>query len=257
MTTLTFDSIGTSPRRPAIRHTRKPAAARAPVIKLAPATAPPSKPGNKLALLALLAGIGGLHAAAVVAFSGGTTGPTVAPRPAPIEIALAAPQVKPPPPPPPPPQIKPPPQAPRLVKAVPVAPSTPVVADDTPLGEAGADSVQVATASQAAAPVAPPAPPAPAPEPVTAPRGYAGYLSNPAPDYPAAAQRRGLEGRVVLKVRVLASGQPASVEVDKSSGHTILDDAALKAVARWVFAPARRGQLAIDGWVQIPLNFKI
>jgi periplasmic protein TonB len=92
---------------------------------------------------------------------------------------------------------------------------------------------------------------------VTEPRGYAGYLRNPAPDYPLAAQKRGLEGKVTLKVHVLASGQPESVAVATSSGHQILDDAAIKAVQQWAFAPARRGQTPIDGWVHVPLNFRI
>ena len=58
-------------------------------------------------------------------------------------------------------------------------------------------------------------------------------------------------------MHVLASGQPDSVTVAKSSGYQILDEAALKAVMQWAFAPARRGQAAIDGWVQVPLSFKI
>ena len=83
------------------------------------------------------------------------------------------------------------------------------------------------------------------------------YLRNPAPEYPLAAQKRGLEGQVVLKVHVLASGSPDKVTVAKSSGHAILDEAAIKAVLQWAFAPARRGSTPIDGWVQVPLNFKI
>jgi protein TonB len=130
-----------------------------------------------------------------------------------------------------------------------------VVAADTPLVAATADTVQVARAPVEAAPEAPPPPKVE--EPVTEPKGYAGYLRNPAPDYPPAAQKRGLEGKVVLKVHVLASGQPDNVTVAKSSGHQILDDAALKAVTQWAFAPARRGQTPIDGWVQVPLTFKI
>ncbi len=58
-------------------------------------------------------------------------------------------------------------------------------------------------------------------------------------------------------MHVLASGRADSVTVDKSSGHRMLDDAAVKAVLAWSFDPARRGQTAIDGWVKVPLNFKL
>ena len=36
-----------------------------------------------------------------------------------------------------------------------------------------------------------------------------------------------------------------------------LDQAAAEAVRRWRFDPARRGQTPIDGWVTVPLNFKL
>jgi protein TonB len=118
--------------------------------------------------------------------------------------------------------------------------------------------VQVATApTPAPAPVvaAPPAPPPP--EPVTEARGYVGYRSNPAPEYPSLAQDRGMQGRVLLKVHVLASGKADNVTVEKSTGFKILDDAAIKAVLQWSFDPAKRGQTPIDGWVTVPLNFKL
>jgi protein TonB len=208
--------------------------------------------------LALVGAIAALHGAVLVSISGERPHPVRA-VPKPIAIALVTPRQEPPPP--PPPKLQPQPQPPRTKAvaaaprpaAVPAAPSTPVVAADTPLAAASPDTVQVA-----AAPVTAPAPAAPAvAEKVTEPRGYAGYLNNPPPVYPPAAQKRGLEGQVVLKVHVLASGQPDNVSVARSSGHAILDDAALKAVAQWTFEPARRGQAAIDGWVQVPLNFKI
>ena len=249
MSTLTFDSISAAPRRKA---TRRPPAL--PVALTAPATfAVKRRP--QAGTIALVAAIVALHGVAVVSLSGAKHAGAPAPVPVPITISMAAPpEVIPPPP--PPPKIAAP--APRLKAAPPVpaaAPrpsAAPVVASDVPLVAATPETVQVAHAPVAAAPA-----PAPAEEPVTEPRGYAGYLHNPAPDYPPAAQKRGLEGQVVLKVHVLASGQPDSVAVAKSSGHQILDEAALKAVMRWAFAPARRGQTAIDGWVQVPLSFKI
>ena len=114
-------------------------------------------------------------------------------------------------------------------------------------------------APAAAAPATPaPAPAAPAaPARETAPIGDAAYLRNPAPDYPAFAQDQGWEGRVVLRVRVLANGSPDSVEVRTSSGRRMLDTAAVAAVKRWTFVPAKRGDEAVDGWVNVPIDFKL
>ncbi len=48
--------------------------------------------------------------------------------------------------------------------------------------------------------------------------------------YPASARLNGLEGRVVLKVVIRADGHLADVSVTKSSGHAVLDAAAMEAV---------------------------
>lgn len=113
-----------------------------------------------------------------------------------------------------------------------------------------------------AAPVASPAPlvaPAPAPAPIkeTAPLAYAAYLNNPAPEYPAFAQRRGWQGTVQVRVQVSAAGLPGTVQLQTSSGHSVLDEAALRAVKRWRFVPAKRGEQAVSGWVSVPLEFRL
>ncbi|MGN5856870.1 energy transducer TonB, partial [Pseudomonas aeruginosa] len=99
--------------------------------------------------------------------------------------------------------------------------------------------------------------PAAAPAPLTPPSANAGYLHNPAPEYPALAMRRGWEGTVLLRVHVLASGSPSEIQVQKSSGREALDQAAVKAVKRWSFVPAKRGDKAEDGWVSVPIDFKL
>jgi protein TonB len=112
-------------------------------------------------------------------------------------------------------------------------------------------------------PPAPPAPPqpvaaaAPASQPITPASANAGYLHNPAPEYPSVAMRRGWQGTVLLRVHVLASGKPGEIQIQKSSGRDQLDDAALAAVKRWSFVPAKQGDLALDGWVSVPIDFKI
>ncbi|HEQ1772845.1 energy transducer TonB [Pseudomonas aeruginosa] len=99
--------------------------------------------------------------------------------------------------------------------------------------------------------------PRPKPAPLTPPSANAGYLHNPAPEYPALAMRRGWEGTVLLRVHVLASGSPSEIQVQKSSGREALDQAAVKAVKRWSFVPAKRGDKAEDGWVSVPIDFKL
>jgi len=83
------------------------------------------------------------------------------------------------------------------------------------------------------------------------------YLRNPAPRYPVAARRAGEQGTVTLRVLVTRDGQPARVDVEKSSGSAHLDAAALEAVRGWRFVPARRGTDAIESWVLVPVVFRL
>ena len=106
--------------------------------------------------------------------------------------------------------------------------------------------------------VAPPAPPAVRSEPVTTPPVFnAAYLRNPPPRYPLAARRNGEEGTVILRVLVTADGAAARVELDRTSGSTSLDGAALEAVRGWRFVPARRGSQNVEDWVRVPVVFRI
>ena len=125
----------------------------------------------------------------------------------------------------------------------------------------------VDTASAASFSVAPqspvPAVPAPiqaapsAPPPVTAAHFDADYLQNPKPIYPAISRRLNEEGRVLLRVLVSAEGTALAVEIRKSSDHVRLDEAALDAVRRWRFVPARQGGERIESWVAVPIVFKL
>lgn len=95
------------------------------------------------------------------------------------------------------------------------------------------------------------------PPPITPATANPGYLRNPAPAYPEAAMERGWEGTVVLSVHVLGNGKSDNVELKQSSGRKILDTAAIQTVKRWSFVPARQGDLAIDSWVEVPIDFKL
>lgn len=94
-------------------------------------------------------------------------------------------------------------------------------------------------------------------EPVIEPKFGAAYLKNPPPDYPTLSRRVGEQGRVLLRVLVSEQGTPQSVELESGSGYSRLDQAALDAVKKWRFVPARKGSQAISAYVLVPLKFSL
>lgn len=80
---------------------------------------------------------------------------------------------------------------------------------------------------------------------------------NPPPLYPRLARQRGWEGLVALGVRVSAAGEVLEVWVEQSSGHGVLDRAALNAVQSWRFRPAREGMRAVAGVARVPIEFRL
>lgn len=85
----------------------------------------------------------------------------------------------------------------------------------------------------------------------------ANYAHNPKPEYPSLAKSRDWQGKVSLRVKVSAAGLSAEVEIEHSSGHDILDDAAIDAVKQWRFIPAKRGETAVDSSVVVPIVFSL
>ncbi len=76
-------------------------------------------------------------------------------------------------------------------------------------------------------------------------------VRNRPPVYPEEAARRGQQGSVVLVVRVGPSGLPSAVDVERSSGYTLLDKSAENAVMKWTFVPAVK-----DG-LPVPYDFRM
>jgi len=77
------------------------------------------------------------------------------------------------------------------------------------------------------------------------------------PEYPRRAVERDLEGKVLLLVEVRPDGSVGEIEVKESSGHAILDRAAMEAVRAWHFSPALvRGQPA-RSYVEVPFSFEL
>jgi TonB family protein len=77
------------------------------------------------------------------------------------------------------------------------------------------------------------------------------------PRYPASARRAGAQGVTRLRVHVLESGHVGEVMVDQSAGFRDLDLAAMDAVKKWRFEPARRGKEPVSVWVMLPVKFEL
>ena len=83
------------------------------------------------------------------------------------------------------------------------------------------------------------------------------YAENPKPVYPQEAKEKGHEGEVILRVEVLSNGRVGQIEVRRSSGYESLDRSALTTVKQWRFMPAKKGDIAIPLWVNIPIKFQL
>jgi protein TonB len=84
------------------------------------------------------------------------------------------------------------------------------------------------------------------------------YAQAPAPTYPRAALRAGVEGTVLLQVLVDVDGRPLQVDVSRSSGDRRLDFAAREQVLRhWRFRPAMRDGHAVQAIGLVPINFNL
>jgi protein TonB len=101
-------------------------------------------------------------------------------------------------------------------------------------------------------------PPAPTMQPTEKPRELKGLALDAAMAvlareefYPREAIRHEIEGRVVLLLGLDAAGRVTAIEVASSSGHAILDDAALRAATRISALPGGRRQ------VLLPVEFRL
>jgi protein TonB len=83
------------------------------------------------------------------------------------------------------------------------------------------------------------------------------YLHSPQPDYPRAAREDEEEGLVVLRVRISPEGVPSEVRLDRSSGFSLLDRAAIAAVRHWTFTAATSGDRRIESWMRVPIRFRL
>jgi TonB family protein len=72
------------------------------------------------------------------------------------------------------------------------------------------------------------------------------------PEYPAAARDRSVEGQCVVFGNVdFATARLTAVRIERSTGHKILDQAALHAVRQWRFKPRLLRQF------RVPIRFEL
>ena len=83
------------------------------------------------------------------------------------------------------------------------------------------------------------------------------YQYNPPPRYPRRARQRGYQGTVILEVLVTTKGTAGRIKVFQSSGHRLLDEAAILSVKKWRFEPGRKGDTQLDMWVKIPIRYQL
>lgn len=100
--------------------------------------------------------------------------------------------------------------------------------------------------------------PAKTAEPTTQlPSADAAGLNNKAPVYPMLSRKRKEQGTVWLLLLVSKDGLVTELKLKKTSGFDRLDQAALQAVKKWKFQPARKQGQPIDYWYELPLKFSL
>jgi len=156
-----------------------------------------------------------------------------------------------------------------VLEIPPIPPAPPRLQKTPPRPQPPAPTVQVVVAApQLAIPIAA----APTAEPATtytpaqtpAPSGPVEvssleYAQRPgSPRYPKPALLAGHEGTVLLRIHVDVDGRPTRVEVASSSGHRLLDRAAVEFAMRQLrFKPAQRDGRPVPAIAQVPVAFAL
>jgi protein TonB len=147
--------------------------------------------------------------------------------------------------------------APQEAKPTPQLQRTPVPAKPQPAPAEKPEIADTVTEETVAAAASTESAPAEAQPEYSQPLYNAAYLNNPPPVYPLAARRRGIEGTVMVRAQIQEDGHCLQADLSKSSGHEMLDKAAVAAVRSWRFVPAKRGTQTIVAWVEVPITFRL
>jgi protein TonB len=111
----------------------------------------------------------------------------------------------------------------------------------------------VAIASEARLATPPPPTPQAPPKPIYFNPNAAGGGSFPVPDYPPMALRNKWHGTATVEIRVDPSGKTTEVKLQRSSGYSVLDEAAIEVVSkRWHFPATGKPE-----WYYYPFLFQM
>jgi protein TonB len=77
------------------------------------------------------------------------------------------------------------------------------------------------------------------------------------PIYPEIAQEAGIEGTVIIKAFIDEKGRVLETLVLKGIPNTGLDEAAMEAIRKTRFKPAKQRDRPVGVWISIPVNFKL
>lgn len=191
------------------------------------------------------------------------TPPAPQPEPKPEPKPKPQPKPKPVPPKPVPPKPKPAPTPPPKPVAPPPLPAPP---SETALSQPAPAPAPATESAPAPAAARPPSGKPESSQHTAAPQALVSneprrvssiaYLGDPPqPVYPRSAQRMNEEGSVVVRIRVNTSGRVETAVVEKSSGFSRLDDAAVEAAKRGRFKPYTENGVAFVAETPMTFNF--
>ena len=76
-------------------------------------------------------------------------------------------------------------------------------------------------------------------------------------EYPSDAWEDGVGGETILKIHITSYGGVDSVRVEKSSGHSGLDSAAIAGALQLRYRPARQGEESVAVWGYLPVRYPL
>jgi len=77
------------------------------------------------------------------------------------------------------------------------------------------------------------------------------------PVYPEIAQEAGIEGVIVVQAFIDEKGRVKETLILKGVPNTGLDEAAMDAIRKTRFKPAKQRERAVGVWISIPVNFRL
>jgi protein TonB len=83
------------------------------------------------------------------------------------------------------------------------------------------------------------------------------WVRVPEIEYPLAARRLREEGTVVVRALIDTRGVPRQVVLQRSSGHSRLDQAALRAAMSARVRPRTENGVPFEFWIAMPLAFEL